>query len=238
MSIQKKYDDWHTSTAEFFENPLDFQWYQTTYRLLPDLNNLKVLEIGCGRGAFSRLVAQKFPSIRLTAIDISEVAIDDAKKMALDIDFNVGDAEKLEFPDASFDFIFSCETLEHLPHPINMTKEVYRVLKPGGKFIITTENYFNGMMLLWLKSWILKKPFDSGSGEQPHENFFLFYGVSSRIRRSGLKISHTESNHFQWLALPGFNPAKLCTQDFKNPFFKKLFKPFGRHYTFCGFKPN
>lgn len=238
MSIQKEYDEWHTSTATFFENPLDFQWYQTTFRLLPDLNNLNVLEVGCGRGAFSRLVAQKYPGVKLSAIDISEVAIADAQKTPGNIAFSVGDAENLAFPDGAFDLIFSCETMEHLPHPEKLPIEIFRLLKPGGKFIITTENYFNGMLLQWLKTWIGNEQFDSGSGAQPHENFFFFFGVASRIRRSGLTLSHTESNHFQWLLLPRFNPAKLCTSDFKSPFLKRLFKPFGRHYTFCGYKPN
>jgi SAM-dependent methyltransferase len=238
MDIQEKYNEWHTATSTYFENPLDFQWYRTTLRLLPDLNGLDVLEIGCGRGAFSRLLIEKYPSIRLTAIDISEVAISEAKSPASTIQFAVGNAESLEFPDQSFDFIFSCETLEHLPHPVRMTKEIFRLLKPGGKFIITTENYFNGMMLMWLKTWVLKKPFDSGSGEQPHENFFLFFGVAGLIRKGGLKLNHTESNHFQWLLLPGLDPKRLCTQDFKNPLLKRIFRPFGRHYTFCGYKPK
>jgi ubiquinone/menaquinone biosynthesis C-methylase UbiE len=237
MDIQNKYNEWHSATDEFFLNPLDFQWYQTTLRLMPDLNGLKVLEIGCGSGAFSQLLLKKFPSIQLTAIDFSEVAIETAKKSGAGIQFAVGDAEQLNFPDQSFDFIFSCETLEHLVHPVKMTKEIYRLLKPGKKFILTTENYLNGMMLMWLKSWILKKPYDSGSGEQPHENFFLFFGVASIIRKGGLKITHTESNHFQWLMLPKVDPQKLCTQDFKSPFLKKLFRPFGRHYTYCGIRP-
>lgn len=238
MNIQKQYNEWHSATVDFFENPMDFQWHQTVHKLLPDLNNLNVLEIGCARGTFSRVVVQKYPLVKLTAVDISEVAIRDAKTASGAIDFRVGDAENLDFPDASFDFTFSCETMEHLPHPEKMPREIYRLLKPGGRFIITTENYFNGMLLLWLKSWMRKTPFDSGSGTQPHENFFLFFGVASRIRNSGLKISHTESNHFQWILLPGINPAKLCTQDFKLPFLKSLFKPFGRHFTFCGYKPH
>jgi 2-polyprenyl-3-methyl-5-hydroxy-6-metoxy-1,4-benzoquinol methylase len=238
MDIQNQYNDWHTATETFFDNPMNFQWYQTVAKLLPDLNKLDVLEIGCGRGAFSHLVAKRFPGVKLTAVDISEVAIEHAKKTPGSIAFSVDDAENLSFPDNSFDYVFSCETMEHLPHPEKLPKEIFRVLKPGGRFIITTENYFNGMTMLWLKTWILKTPFDSGSGVQPLENYFLFFGVANRIRRGGLKLSHTESNHFQWLALPGFDPAKLCTSDFKNPFLKKLFKPFGRHYTFCGYKPE
>jgi ubiquinone/menaquinone biosynthesis C-methylase UbiE len=237
MDIRKLYNEWHASTAGYFENPLDFQWYQTTFRLLPNLNNLKVLEIGCARGAFSRVIAQKYPSVKLTSVDISETAINDARKESNGIDFRVGDAQDLDFPDASFDFIFSCETMEHLPEPERMPAEIFRLLKPEGRFIITTENYFNGMLLMWLKDWVQKKPFDSGSRKQPYENFFLFFGVAARIRKSGLKISHTESNHFQWLTFPGIAPIKLCTQDFKSSFFKRLFKPFGRHYTFMGRKP-
>jgi SAM-dependent methyltransferase len=238
MSIQQQYNEWHSATADFWENPLDFQWYQTTIRLLPDLNDRDVLEVGCGRGTFSRLIKQKYPAVRLTAVDISEFAIANAQKTPDGIQFKVADAENLDFPDASFDIIFSCETMEHLPHPEKLPKEIYRLLRPGGKFIITTENYFNGMTLLWMKTWLKKEQFDSGSGAQPHENYFLFFRVAAMIRNSGLKLTHTESNHFQWLLLPGVNPARLCTQDFGNPFLKKLFKPFGRHYTFTGHKPS
>jgi ubiquinone/menaquinone biosynthesis C-methylase UbiE len=237
MSIQSEYNKWHSATQEFWENPLDHQWYQTTNRLLPDLNNLDVLEVGCGRGSFSHLVKDKYPGVRLTAVDISEFAISNAQKNPGGIRFQVGDAENLAFPDASFDLIFSCETMEHLPHPERLPMEIFRLLRPGGRFIITTENYFNGMTLFWMKTWITKKPFDSGSGEQPYENYFLFFRVASMIRKSRLKLEHTESNHFQWLMLPGVNPARLCTQDFSSPFLKKLFKPFGRHYTFSGSKP-
>ncbi|HEY4109837.1 class I SAM-dependent methyltransferase [Puia sp.] len=237
MSIQQQYNEWHSATADFWEDPLNFQWYQTTNRLLPNLDNLDVLEIGCGRGNFSQLVKKKNPAVRLTAVDISEVAIEAARKAPNGIRFQVADAENLAFPDASFDFIFSCETMEHLPHPERLPMEIFRLLRPGGKFIITTENYFNGMTMVWLKTWLKKEPFDSGSGAQPHENYFLFFRVASMIRKSGLKLTHTESNHFQWLMLPGVNPAKLCTQDFASPFLKKFFKPFGRHYTYSGSKP-
>lgn len=238
MINQDTYNVWHKENEKTFVDPLSFQWYQTVYKLVPDLNNLKVLEIGCGSGFFAKLLLQRFPKIQLTAIDISDHAIEMAKRNFEGINFQVGDAQHLQFENSSFDFVISCETLEHLAIPGEMLKEIHRVLKPNGRFIITTENYFNGMILLWLKHWIQNKPFNSGSGVQPHENFFTFFIVKKMIRQQSLKLTHTESNHFQWLLLPGFSPDKLCTMDFKNPFLKKICKPFGRHYTYCGTKQD
>jgi ubiquinone/menaquinone biosynthesis C-methylase UbiE len=201
-----------------------------------------VLEIGCGRGDFALWTARAFPGGEITAVDLSAVAIARAQErsamMATPVEFEVGDGEALRFEDATFDVVISCECLEHVPHPERMTAEIFRVLVPGGRFIVTTENYFNGMLLMWLKSWLTKQPFESGSGVQPHENFFVFWMVRRLFERSGLVIDHMESSHFQWLMLPKTNPTKLCTNDFASPFLKKLFRPFGRHFTFCGHRPR
>ena len=127
--------------------------------------------------------------------------------------------------------------MEHVFNPPKMAKEIHRVIKNRGEFILTTENYFNGMILSWLKTWTTGQVFDSGSGAQPHENFFVFWIVRKYLKGAGLKITHTESNHFQWLLLPKVNPAALCTENFKSSFLQTLFKPFGRHYTYQGLKP-
>ena len=57
------------------------------------------------------------------------------------------DAQELRLPDNYFDYVVSCECIEHVPRPRQMAQELYRVLKPGGYFCITTENYLNGMLL-------------------------------------------------------------------------------------------
>jgi hypothetical protein len=117
-----------------------------------------------------------------------------------------------------------------------MMSSISRCLKPGGHFIITTENYFNGMILAWIKSWFTKQPFNSGSGIQPRENFFLFWKVRSTIESAGLSVTQMESNHFVWLLLPGFAPNTFFTEDFRNPLLKRAVRPFGRHFTFQGIK--
>lgn len=239
---EELYNKWHATLTQQLdkEQLLTEPWYRTVMQLLPDLNNRKVLEIGCGRGDFSVWMAKQFPDAEITGTDFSSTAVEIAQQKAgLDaknLGFQVENAEHLSFPDNSFDYIVSCETMEHVFHPDKMAKEIFRVLKPGGRFILTTENYFNGMILAWIKTWVTGKPFDSGSGVQPHENFFVFFKVRKYFKKAGLKIIHTESNYFQWLLLPATSPTKLCTKDFKSTFLKKLFKPFGRHFTFLGEK--
>jgi ubiquinone/menaquinone biosynthesis C-methylase UbiE len=240
MDKLEQYNAWHERLAA--EEPegsvLQHPWYVTVARLLPDLNGKRVLEIGCGRGDFSIWLAGKYEGAKVTGVDFSEAAIQTARERASASDssaeFKVEDAEALSFPDGSFDYVISCECMEHVPRPERMAQEIHRVLSVGGQFILTTENYFNGMILQWLKTWTTGKPFDSGSGVQPHENFFLFWRVKKILERGGLKVKNMESNHYQWLLLPRTDPMKLVTFDFQSQLLKRVFRPFGRHFTFCG----
>ncbi len=237
---KNKFDLWHKEKQNEKVNSLKKPWYQTVMKLLPDLSGKKVLEIGCGRGIFATYLAEKVPDSTFYATDFSDAAIDIAIKnkneSIKNLIFQVENAEQLSFDENSFDYIISCETMEHVLKPRKMAQEMYRVLKPGGEFILTTENYFNGMTIAWIKAWISGQPFSSGAGLQPHENYFLYFMVSNYLKKAGLQITKTTSNHFQWLLLPRVNPSKLCTEDFDSKFFKSLFKIFGRHYTYIGKK--
>jgi ubiquinone/menaquinone biosynthesis C-methylase UbiE len=243
MTLKGEYDIWHSKmgAGEQGSRDLSHPWHITTANLLPDLNGLRVLEIGCGRGDFALWLVRRSPQADITAIDFSGAAIDLAKKRESQAErsvrFEVGNAQLLRFDDDCFDLIISCECLEHVPDPEVMTREMYRVLKPGGRFVLTTENYCNGMVLAWIKSWLTGTPYNSGSGVQPNENFFVFWQVRRMLERSGLIVEHMASNHFQWLLLPRIAPSLLCTEDFNRPFWKWLFRPFGRHFAFSGVRP-
>jgi ubiquinone/menaquinone biosynthesis C-methylase UbiE len=243
MDKLEQYNAWHARLAESEADGsvLQHPWYVTVARLLPDLSGQRVLEIGCGRGDFSIWLAGKYSGAEVTGVDFSEAAIATAQKRAdasgSTAQFKVEDAEGLSFADGSFDCVISCECMEHVPHPRQMAREIHRVLRAGGQFILTTENYFNGMILQWLKTWTTGAPFDSGSGVQPHENFFLFWRVKKILESGGLKVQNMESNHYQWLLLPRTDPMKLVTFDFQSQLLKRVFRPFGRHFTFCGVRP-
>lgn len=239
MKLNENYNSWHIDQEELDNKDiLEYPWYNTVYENLPDLNGLNILEIGCGRGKFLSLISKKYKSAILLGLDFSESAITIAnqKRANTNLKFIVSDAQNINLPSNNFDLIISCETLEHIPEPQKMAKEIFRLLKPNGKFILTTENYFNGMYLAWLQTWLTKKPFNSGSGVQPLENFFTFWKVNSILSQSGLIVKKTLSNHYQWLLLPGIDPRRLRTDKFNFSLLNKIFKPFGRHYTFIGHK--
>lgn len=236
------YDRWHEeiNAGSREGDPLSFPWYQTAYNGIRNELRGDLLELGCGRGGFAVWLASAVPNIRITGVDFSTSAIRIAKGKANgsseSVRFITCDAQSLAFADNSFDWVVSCECLEHLPRPQRMASEMFRVLKHGGKFCLTTENYLNGMLLAWLHCWVTGRPFNSGSGVQPLEQFFVFPKVERYLKRAGLIVERTESTHYQWLLLPRVNPARLCTNHFQANWARVLAKPFGRHFSFFGYK--
>jgi SAM-dependent methyltransferase len=93
-----------------------------------------VLDVGCGAGSFTWLLAALFK--RIAGLDPKAARIDEAKAAArqkgLDIDFRVGEAERMPFPDASFDVVVFSNSLHHIPGMDAALAEAARVVKPGG----------------------------------------------------------------------------------------------------------
>jgi ubiquinone/menaquinone biosynthesis C-methylase UbiE len=94
----------------------------------------RVLEIGCGAGGHAMLLAQA--GADLTAIDLTQNAIDMTLKrfevFGLEGDIRQGDAEELEFPDNTFDLVWSWGVIHHSANMQRVIDEIHRVLKPGG----------------------------------------------------------------------------------------------------------
>ena len=240
--VREDYDSWHRkmSQDDAAHSPLELPWYESVYRQLEKHPGGRLLEIGCGRGVFALWLARKTTKFTITGLDFSQSAIEIAQGNAraenTGVEFVQGDAEALAFPDGSFDVVISCECMEHVPRPPVMAREIARVLRPGGSFALTTENYLNGMLLGWAMSIVRRVPFNSGSGVQPRENFFLFWMGAGYLKKAGLTIEKTESCHHQWLLLPKVAPAKLCTERFESEWARALARPFGRHYSYFGRK--
>lgn len=109
--------------------------------MLPNVEGLSGLDIGCGEGHNTRLLAKR--GARLTAIDIAEVFIEHARQAEqqapLGIDYRVASAVDLPFAESSFDFATGFMSFMDVPETARVLAEAYRVLKPGGflQFSIT-----------------------------------------------------------------------------------------------------
>ena len=99
-----------------------------------------ILDMGCGTGGMPHYIHDMNYII---GTDISDVAIKQAKETFKDNPkkmFKQMDAQNLTFRNKEFDIVFAKEVIEHLPDVQKAIKEIYRVLKPGGLFVLTSPN--------------------------------------------------------------------------------------------------
>jgi ubiquinone/menaquinone biosynthesis C-methylase UbiE len=132
------------SNQEELEGESRRYWERQLRQALDGKGYQKVLDIGCGPGFFSVLLAQM--GYEVTAVDYTENMLQEAKKHAafygVDVNFCRMDAQKLEFADASFDFVVSRNVLWNLEEPKQAYKEWFRVLKKGGSLMNCDGNFY------------------------------------------------------------------------------------------------
>jgi len=122
-----------TANFQFKESSARYEFARKIFK-----KGTKVLDVGCGTGYGSSLLAKK---CKVFAIDINEEAINFARKHYSNrIKFRVAKTERLPFKNQEFDAICSFEVIEHIEKVDRMLKEIYRVLKNGGKFVLSTPN--------------------------------------------------------------------------------------------------
>lgn len=127
----------------------------TFLAMLPDVSGLRGLDIGCGEGTNTRLVAARGAS--MTGLDVSrrfvEHARDHEESARLGVEFIVCDGAELSMPDESFDFVMSTMCLMDVPDPDAVLKQAYRVITSGGflQFSIT-HPCFQTPRLRWLEN--------------------------------------------------------------------------------------
>ena len=103
---------------------------------------VRVLDLGCGYGSTARYLASEF-GCSVTGTNISRKELDLAHSRSRDagldhlLSFRYGDFHRLEFPDRSYDVVWSQEAFLHAADKTGVLSEVRRVLKPGGTLAFT-----------------------------------------------------------------------------------------------------
>ncbi len=99
---------------------------------MTDRHSDKILDVGCGNGFLSQL----YPNFDITGIDISDGMLAHNPHKWIK-----ASAEKIPFPDDTFDYVICRSLLHHLDSPLVGLMEMYRVLKSGGKFVCWDPNH-------------------------------------------------------------------------------------------------
>jgi ubiquinone/menaquinone biosynthesis C-methylase UbiE len=131
---------------------------------LNPLENKEILEIGCGNGVQALYLFAKYHPSGITGIDLSKANIEIANSekelaKAENVRFLVDDAQNLtQIPSDSVDVLLNIESAFHYPDKPAFIKEVHRVLKPGGQFLIadilSTRKKREGIMKIWGKPMV------------------------------------------------------------------------------------
>jgi SAM-dependent methyltransferase len=137
-----KFSDAEIGTREFFAaleaHRYEKEWHIPEAAQFANARGLRVLEIGCGLGTDGAQFAKA--GADYTGVDLTEAAIELARKrfelFGLPGEFRIADAENLEFPDQSFDVVYSHGVLHHTPDINAAVQEIHRVLKPSGRAIV------------------------------------------------------------------------------------------------------
>jgi len=169
----------------------------------------RVADLGCGSGVFSELLQRA--GYDCVGLDISPKLIALGRSKYPNVEFLEGDVERLPFPGASLDGVLLSGIVHHLPDPSRCAAEVFRVLRPGGRFVAFDPNRLNPFMWLYRDR---SSPFYSSVGVTENERPVLAHETAAVFRKAGfavdtdylsnLRYRYVASAKVRWL-LPIYN---------------------------------
>ncbi len=165
---------------------------------LPLSAGSRVLDIGCGRGFYLKTLSLLDLNLDIYGVDLNQEYLKKASRILKDKKIHLveSDAAKLPFQGNYFDSVIASEILEHIPDDGKALVEIYRVLKPGGKAVITVPN--RNYPFLWDPlNWILERFFKVHIPANiwwlagiwaDHKRLYLAKELKDKLRKAGFEI--------------------------------------------------
>ncbi len=176
------------------------------------LRGKDVLDLGCCGGYFSVRFAKL--GAKVVGVDMSKNALNAAKyyaeKEKVNVNFIYGDATKIKAKN-KFDFILAKDIIEHIPDDVAFLKNLNKYLKPGGKVIITTQNwfcfnyFFEGLIrkLLGQKKWL--------GWDSTHLRWYSSGRLGRKLKKAGFKVKgYSGSYYLPYEILKAFGIEPRC----------------------------
>ena len=210
------------------------------------MHDKKVLDIGCGNGVLANYIMEQFNPVYLLGVDLNKdniaIALSEKNKNSNQaIDFIVDDAQYLvNVKDNSFDIVVNIESAFHYPEKDKFLGEIFRVLKPGGRFVIA-DILTTGTNTSIKERWKRKMNFHHWSlheYKKAFENSNLQMDIMEDMTENIIKGFRNDKNYFRNIS----NSNKAQKLAF-NIFFKiniilntYLLKNKRKYYLFVGSK--
>jgi ubiquinone/menaquinone biosynthesis C-methylase UbiE len=136
--IRRSFDE-AARDEEHFPSTIDprIQHVRVLLKFFGNLTDKRVLDVGCGKGRFARVLQEQNPATEIWGLDISEEML---RFVPAGIHTVAGSMTELPFAASAFDFVYATESLEHAVEIECAVQEMCRVLKPGGKLLIVDKN--------------------------------------------------------------------------------------------------
>jgi SAM-dependent methyltransferase len=182
------YDRYHAK----FSAPDDHPWILKSQELmagwlrkLAPAKGSRVLDLSCGRGYFLQAAHSVDPSLRLTGVDFSPVAVKTAQARNPFAKVLVADAMRTGLPSGSFDLVTCLGALEHYSDPPKGLREIHRLLAPKGRAFVYVPNlFFLGYIYLVWKTG--EEPHEAGQNQ--YEHFYTRQGWEQMIEKAGFRV--------------------------------------------------
>lgn len=147
----------------------------------------KILEIGCGQG-FNCFIYSKKSKTKVYGVDFSKEDIRIAKSRYPSIEFKLMNAEKMKFKKNTFDVVYALDVLEHVDKLDKVIKEVNRVLKKNGKFIVNVPHPKSEEWLLKIRPTYFK--------EIHHVRIFKDEDMEKAVLKNGFELVKKQNKGF------------------------------------------
>lgn len=122
----------------YFVPAIFHQWPQRIMALAEPTPTDRILDVGCGTGVLTRQLSQIVSNpANLVGVDLSESMLGVAREQCPGVQFHQGSAADLPFADGSFDAVVSSFMLMFVPEPEQALREMYRLVAPGGRLVVS-----------------------------------------------------------------------------------------------------
>ncbi len=139
----------------------------------------EILEIGAGTGAMLHTLAER--GCRVSGVELRQDLMDEARRWYPDLPIQRVAGTDLPFPDGSFDVVISLDVFEHIPDSDAHLREVARVLRPGGSYLLQTPNK-------WMNALFETVRWRSLKWKEDHCALHTLGQLRARLRQHGFEV--------------------------------------------------